>query len=83
MATLSQGPRLNARTTRRIHGLVKQLGIACSSQGLTFQGRDISSEAIISAVLLEMLELPQKDQVEFLRIAFRKLEQELTDQSTP
>jgi len=77
MATLSQGPRLNARTTRRIHSAVKHLCLACNAAGISFQGRDVSSEAIISAVLLEMLELPQKDQIDFLRIALRKLEAEL------
>lgn len=78
MATLSQGPRLNARTTRRIQTAVKRLSLACTASGLTFQGRDISSEAIISAVRLELLELPRDDQIEFLSYALKKLEAELT-----
>jgi len=78
MATLSQGPRLNARTTRRIHAAIKHLALQSSVAGVTFQGRDISSEAIISAVLLEYLELSTDDQIAFLRPALRKLEAELT-----
>jgi len=77
MATLSQGPRLNARTTARIHRAIKTVGIQASIRGLQFQGRDVTSEAIISSVLLEFLKLSQEDQTEFLRHALKELQTEL------
>ena len=77
MATLSHGPRLNARTTKRIHVAVKKLALQSTSQGLTFQGRSVTSEAIISAILTEFLELPQDKQIRFLDKSLRKLEAEL------
>lgn len=77
MATLSHGPRLNARTTPRIHVAVKRLAISATASGLTFQGRAMSAEAIISAILTEFLELPQEKQLRFLEPALRKLEKEL------
>ena len=77
MSVLSQGPRLNARTTPRIHRGIKHVAVVASVHGLQFQGRDLSVEAVISSILSEFLELPEKDQVEFLRPALRKLETEL------
>lgn len=77
MATLSQGPRLNARTTRRIHAAIKHLALVATTEGLTFQGRDISSEAIISALMLEFLEIDRPQQLAFLKPALKKLEAEL------
>lgn len=78
MATLSQGPRINARTTPRIHRAIKFVANMGSVAGLEFQGRDLSSEAVVSAILLEFLELSDQDQVDFLRPALKKLEVELT-----
>lgn len=78
MATLSHGPRLNARTTTRIHTAVKRLALVMTSRGATFQGRTITSEAIISGLLTEFLELPEDKQIKFLEPALRKLEKELT-----
>ena len=78
MATLSHGPRLNARTTPRIHAAVKMLAYSMTAKGTTFQGRQITSEAVISALLLEFLELPEDKQIKFLEPALRKLEKELT-----
>ena len=60
MASLSAGPRINARTTRRIHGGIKKLSLIATAEGLRFQGRDVSSEAIVSAVLFEFLDLTEK-----------------------
>jgi hypothetical protein len=77
MATLSQGPRLNARTTSRIHMGIKQCALISSQRGLHFQGRDLSVECVISAILLEFLELNDQDQADFLKPALRKLEAEL------
>lgn len=78
MATLSHGPRLNARTTARIHTAVKKLALDATTQGMTFQGRAVTSEAIISAILVEFLEITEDKQLKFLEPAMRKLEKELT-----
>jgi hypothetical protein len=75
--TLSQGPRLNARTTRRIHTAVKHLSLKCTTEGISFQGRDVSVEAVISAVLIELLALKEDEQISFLETALKKLEAEL------
>ena len=78
MATLSHGPRINARTTPEIHNAVKRLGINATARGLTFQGRTVSSEAIVSAVLLAFLTREEDDQIKFLDTALRRLEAVLT-----
>lgn len=78
MATLSHGPRINARTTPEIHNAVKRLGINATARGLTFQGRTVSSEAIVSAVLLAFLAREEEDQIKFLDAALRRLEAVLT-----
>lgn len=78
MATLSHGPRINARTTPEIHNAVKRLGINATARGLTFQGRTVSSEAIVSAVLLAFLTRDEDDQIRFLDTALRRLEAVLT-----
>lgn len=78
MATLSHGPRINARTTPEIHNAVKRLGINATARGLTFQGRTVSSEAIVSAVLLAFLSREEDDQIRFLDTALRRLEAVLT-----
>ncbi|MFM1801587.1 MAG: hypothetical protein RJA81_939 [Planctomycetota bacterium] len=78
MSTLSQGPRINARTTPRIHRGIKHVAVTASVHGLQFQGRDLSSEAIVSAIMTEFLELSEQEQVEFLRPALKKLEAELS-----
>jgi hypothetical protein len=78
MATLSQGPRLNARTTRRIHTAIKHAALNATVAGVTFQGRDVSSEALISAILAEFIEISREDQIAFLRPALAKLEKELS-----
>lgn len=78
MATLSHGPRINARTTPGIHNAIKRLGINATHKGLTFQGRSVSSEAIVSAIMLAFLEKPEDDQIKFLEMAFPKLEKILT-----
>jgi len=77
MASLSAGPRINARTTRRIHGGIKKLSLIATAEGLRFQGRDVSSEAIVSAVLFEFLDLTEKEQMTFLTATFPRLEAEL------
>jgi len=77
MASLSSGPRINARTTRRIHLAIKRVGLIMTANGLRFQGRDISSECITSAVLYAFLELPEAKQEAFLRDILPKLEAEL------
>lgn len=77
MASLSHGPRLNARTTPRIHRGIKMSAILVTSNGLNFQGRAVTSEAIISAILSEFLKLPNEDQKEFLKGTLKELEQEL------
>jgi hypothetical protein len=77
MATLSHGPRINARTTPDIHNAVKRLALNSTRRGLTFQGRQVSSEAIVSAVLLKFLKWPEDEQVKFLESAFRDLENAL------
>ena len=77
MATLSHGPRINARTTPEIHSAVKRLALNATHAGLTFQGRQVSSESIVSAVLLVFLQRPEDDQIKFLERAFRTLEAEL------
>jgi hypothetical protein len=46
--------------------------------GVTFQGRDVSSEALISAILAEFIEISREDQIAFLRPALAKLEKELS-----
>lgn len=79
MPTLSQGPRLNARTTHRIHRGVKQVALVASANGLQFQGRDLSSEAVISAVLIEFLKLSHDEQKQFLEYSLKELENELSD----
>lgn len=78
MATLSHGPRINARTTPEIHNAVKRLGINATARGLSFQGRTVSSEAIVSAILLAFLRKSEEDQIKFLEIALRQLEVVLT-----
>lgn len=77
MATLSHGPRINARTTPEIHNAIKRLGINSTARGLTFQGRTVSSEAIVSAILLAFLEKEEDKQIKFLEGALRKLEEVL------
>ena len=77
MASLSAGPRINARTTRRIHGGIKKISLIATAEGLRFQGRDVSSEAIVSAVLFEFLDLTEKEQMAFLTATFPRLEAEL------
>lgn len=78
MATLSHGPRINARTTPEIHNAVKRLGINATARGLSFQGRTVSSEAIVSAILLAFLHKSEEDQIRFLDVALRQLELVLT-----
>jgi len=77
MATLADGPRLNARTTRRIHLGIKRSGLMMTFRGLRFMGRDVTSESIISAVLSAYLDLTEEQQEKFLRDAFPKLEEEV------
>lgn len=78
MATLSHGPRINARTTPEIHNAVKRLGINATARGLTFQGRSVSSEAVVSAILLVFLQRDEDEQIKFLEQALRHLETVLT-----
>ena len=78
MATLSHGPRIIARTTPEIHNAVKRLGINATARGLTFQGRTVSSEAIVSAILLAFLRKDEDEQIKFLEVALRHLETVLT-----
>lgn len=77
MATLSHGPRLNARTTPEIHQAVRRLSINATAKGLTFQGRAVSVESIVSAVMFEFLKTSEDRQIQFLEKAFRNLENEL------
>ena len=59
-------------------GALKRLGINATARGLTFQGRTVSSEAIVSAVLLAFLTREEDDQIKFLDTALRRLEAVLT-----
>ena len=77
MASLSHGPRLNARTTPRIHRGIKMAAIQVSADGLSFQGRDVTSEAIISAILSEFLKLNREEQLLFLKPTLKDLETEV------
>lgn len=78
VATLSHGPRINARTTPEIHRAIKRLSVNASAHGLTFQGRAVSCEAIVSTVMLAFLNKPQDEQIKFLEKGFRLLETHLT-----
>ena len=59
---LSHGLRLNARTTPRIHRATKVLVNRLAMDGVTFSGRIISIESLISGLLKAYLDLPYDSQ---------------------
>lgn len=81
MASLSLGPRINARTLPRIHRAIKDNCQKLTDAGCTFEGRAISTESLVSAVMMAYLDLDFKTQLQFIRPAMELLEQELD--STP
>jgi cytidylate kinase len=79
MATLSSGPRINARSTPRIHESIKRNCIELSDRGLTFEGRQVSAEALVSALLKCYLDLTIEEQVSMMTPALKDLESELEE----
>lgn len=79
MATLSTGPRINARSTPRIHEGIKKNCLELSDLGLTFEGRQVSAEALVSALLACYLNLSLAEQAEMMKLALKDLERELLD----
>lgn len=79
MATLSSGPRVNARSTPRIHEGIKRNCIELSERGLVFEGRQVSAEALVSALLKCYLDLSIDEQIQMMRPALKELERELEE----
>lgn len=79
MATLSSGPRVNARSTPRIHEGIKRNCIELSERGLVFEGRQVSAEALVSALLKCYLDLTLDEQLTMMRPALKELEKELEE----
>ena len=77
MATLSSGPRVNARSTPRIHEGIKRNCIELSERGLVFEGRQVSAEALVSALLKCYLDLTLDEQIAMMKPALKELEKEL------
>lgn len=77
MASLSLGPRINARTLPRIHKSIKSHCQQLTDAGCTFEGRAISTESLVSTVMMAYLDLDLKTQLEFIKPAMKLLEQEL------
>lgn len=77
MASLSLGPRINARTLPRIHRGIKNHCQALSDSGCTFEGRPVSAECLVSAILSAYLDLNYKEQLAFIKPALALLEEEL------
>jgi hypothetical protein len=76
MSSLSTGPRLNARSTKRIHAGAARLSLILESDGLTFEGGRPGVEAIVSALVSAFLTVPYDQQKAFLKKAFVELEEE-------
>lgn len=77
MFHLSYGPRLNARTTPRIHKATKMLVNKLAADGITFDSRIISVETLISAILKLFLDLPYDSQKQILERVLPELMAEL------
>ena len=77
MASLSLGPRINARTLQRIHKSIKLHCQQLTDAGCTFESRAISTESLVSAVMMAYLDLDLKTQLEFIKPAMKLLEKEL------
>lgn len=78
MSVLSQGPRLNARTTPRIHNAIRDLATDLTRNGLRFGDRTLPVEALISAIVSGFLELSREEQTAYLKVALPKLEKEVS-----
>lgn len=78
---LSLGPRLNARTTPRIHRATKVLVNRLCVDGYTFDGRILTVESLISSVLKGFLDLPYESQKKFLDKTIPELKKECDETS--
>ena len=83
MLHLSQGPRLNARTTPRIHRAVKVLVNRMNLDGAVYDGRVLTTEALVSCVLKAFLDLPYQSQLDLVEQTVPSLEQECRDAVAP
>lgn len=73
---LSHGPRLNARTTPRIHRATKVLVNQLAMDGVTFSGRIVTIEALLSGVLKAYLDLPYESQKQLMLKVLPDLQKE-------
>lgn len=77
--TLSNGPRVNARTLPRLHDFVREHVRRLSKDGLYFEGRVVSAEAMVSALLALYASLPYDVQKRMMAAALKDLESECRD----
>lgn len=80
---LSHGPRVNARTTPRIAQDLKNTVVQMQHDGITFDGRILSTEALVSALLLTFLELSYDDRIELVKNALPDLKKECENAKIP
>lgn len=73
---LSEGLRVNARTLPRLHKFVADHCKDLSKDGVYFNGRVLSAEAFISALLATYAALPYQMQKKLVVSALRDLEEE-------
>lgn len=73
---LSQGPRLNARTTDRIHRATLILKNKMCQDGVVFDERILTTEALVSCVLKAFLDIEYEDQLALIKAVVPDLERE-------
>jgi len=73
---LSHGPRLNARTTPRIHRAVKVTVNRMCLDGVSFDGRILTTEAFVSGVLKAFLDVPYDAQLRLMKQVLPDLQKE-------
>jgi hypothetical protein len=81
--SLSHGPRLNARTTPRIHMATKVLVNRLCVDGYTFDGRILTVESLISTILKGFLDLPYESQKKFMDKVLPELTKECQETPQP
>ena len=80
--TLSDGPRVNARTLPRLHAFVREHVRRLSKEGMYFEGRVVSAEAFVSALLATYASLPFEVQKKLMASALKELEEECRETFT-